>query len=116
MGKTTKEKLSLTLDRPLVRFLDSLPGDSRSAKLDLVLRRYRRARADAELRCALAAASTEEDERLESDAWRRTMLENPWNESPGETSGPSNSSPTPSRGRRSSSASTRSTTSARTSS
>jgi len=79
MRKTTKEKLSLTVDRPLVRFLDSLPGDSRSAKLDLVLRRYRRVRAEAELRRALAAASVEEAERLESDAWRRTMQEDPWN-------------------------------------
>ncbi|HEX9943261.1 MAG TPA: hypothetical protein VGG03_14670 [Thermoanaerobaculia bacterium] len=74
MRKTTKEKLSLTLERPLVRFLDSLPGPSRSAKLDLVLRRYRRARSEAELRRALAAATAEE-ERLESDAWRRTMEE-----------------------------------------
>ena len=116
MKKANKEKLSLTVERPLVRFLDTLPGPSRSAKLEHVLRRYRRAAADAELRRALAAAREDDDERLESEAWRRTFEEDRWNESRAEKSGPSSSPPTRSRGRRSSSASTRSTTSARTSS
>ena len=33
-----KEKLSMMVDRPLVQFLDSLPGRSRSEKLEQVLR------------------------------------------------------------------------------
>lgn len=109
MKKGNKEKLSLTVERPLVRFLDTLPGPSRSAKLEHVLRRYRRAASDAELRCALAASREDDDERLESEAWCRTFEEDRWNESRAETSGPSSSSPIQSRGRRSSSASTRST-------
>jgi hypothetical protein len=70
----------------------------------------------AKLEHTLAAAREDDDERAESEAWRRTFEEDRWNESREETSGPSSSSPTRSRGRRSSSASTRSTTSARTSS
>jgi hypothetical protein len=75
MKKPTKAKLSVTVDRPLVRFLDSVAGGSRSAKLEHVLRRYRRAVAEADLRRALAAGGSMDDERLESEAWARTMEE-----------------------------------------
>jgi hypothetical protein len=100
MSKSTKEKLSLTVERPLVRFLDGLPGESRSAKLEHVLRRYRRAADDAELRRALKAVHEDQVERLEAEAWRRTFEEDRWSESPAATSGPSSSSPTRSRARR----------------
>jgi len=41
----------------------------------MILRRYRRVAADAELRRALGAAKEREGERLESDIWRRTFEE-----------------------------------------
>jgi len=52
--RTMKEKVSVTVDRPLVEFLDSLPGSSRSEKLERVLRRFREVSEDLALRRALA--------------------------------------------------------------
>lgn len=68
-----KEKLSVTLDTPLVRFLDSLPGSSRSAKLERVVRSFKRVRDDLALRRALARTREDAEERLEREAWTRTM-------------------------------------------
>ena len=45
-----KEKLSVTMDQPLVRFLDSLPGQSHSEKLEHVLRRFKDVSDDLALR------------------------------------------------------------------
>lgn len=73
-----KAKLSVTLDLPLVRFLDSLPGDSRSAKLEEVLRRVRRVRDDLALRRALAQNREDDAERREREAWSRTMEHDQW--------------------------------------
>ncbi len=73
-----KAKLSVTLDVPLVRFLDSLPGDSRSAKLEEVLRRFRRVRDDLALRRALAQSREGDAERRERESWSRTMEHDQW--------------------------------------
>lgn len=72
-----KEKLSVTVDAGLVEFLDALPGQSRSAKLEDVLRRFKHVCDDARLRRALSAARTPK-ERDEDDAWRRTMEIDQW--------------------------------------
>lgn len=74
-----KAKLSVTLDVPLVRFLDSLPGDSRSAKLEEVLRHVRRVRDDLALRRALGQSREADAERREREAWSRTMEHDQWN-------------------------------------
>jgi hypothetical protein len=86
-----KEKLSVTLDPSLVKFLDRLPGASRSAKLEKVLLHFKAVKADLALRKALAAAHEGEVERSEREAWVRTMEHDQWNESPAATSGSSNS-------------------------
>ncbi|HXT21087.1 MAG TPA: hypothetical protein VN923_10075 [Thermoanaerobaculia bacterium] len=65
----------MTVKGALARFFDGLPGRFRSAKLEQVLRGYRRSAHDAELRHALAATTEGEEERLESEAWRRTLEE-----------------------------------------
>jgi hypothetical protein len=100
-----KEKLSVTVDQPLARFLDSLPGRSRSEKVEAVLRRYREVYEDQALRRALGGAHEADAERNEREAWERTMETGQWSESAEETSEPSNSWPTPNPGRPSSSAS-----------
>lgn len=86
-----KEKLSVTLDASLVKFLDRLPGASRSAKLERVLRHFKAVKADLALRQALAAAREGEGERAEREAWVRTMEHDQWNESSAATSGSSSS-------------------------
>ena len=86
-----KEKLSVTLDPSLVKFLDRLPGTSRSAKLEKVLQHFKAVKADLALRKALAAAHEGETERAEREAWVRTMEHDQWNESPAATSGSSSS-------------------------
>lgn len=86
-----KEKLSVTLDPSLVKFLDRLPGASRSAKIERVLQHFKAVKADVALRKALAAAHEGDGERAEREAWVRTMEHDQWNESPGETSGSSSS-------------------------
>lgn len=75
-----KEKLSVTMDRPLVQFLDSLPGDSRSQKLEQVLRRFKEVSEDLELRRALAAHKDSKGEQRAHEAWLRTAEEAMWRE------------------------------------
>jgi hypothetical protein len=86
-----KEKLSVTVDQPLARFLDSLPGRSRSEKLEAVLRRYRDVYEDQALRRALGGTHETDAERNEREAWERTLERDQWNDAAEETSGPSNS-------------------------
>lgn len=75
-----KEKLSVTVERPLVRFLDSLPGHSRSQKLEQVLRRFKEVSEDLELRRALAAHKDPEEEQRAHAALRDLMEEAAWRE------------------------------------
>jgi hypothetical protein len=86
-----KEKLSVTVDTALVRFLDSLPGDSRSAKLERVLRGFRKVSKESALRHALAKVQEDDAERIEREAWIRTMEVDQWSESGEATSGRSTS-------------------------
>ena len=75
-----KGKLSATVDKPLLEFLDSLPGRTRSEKLVRVLERVRDLEEERQLRKALSGASDDEDERLEREAWERTVAEVMWSE------------------------------------
>jgi hypothetical protein len=86
-----KEKLSVTIDAALVGFLDALPGPSRSAKLEAVLRRFKRVVDDQRLRRSLAKARASDAETREHDAWIRTMEHDVWSAFDEETSGPSSS-------------------------
>jgi hypothetical protein len=95
-----KEKLSVTVEQPLVKFLDSLPGHSRSEKLECILRRFKAVSDDLALRRALAAHRDPDRDREEQEAWTRTMEHDQWSESAEVTSGRSSFSATQSRGRR----------------
>ena len=75
-----KGKLSATVEEPLLDFLDSLPGRSRSDKLERVLGRFKRLVDDQRLREQLAGYREEVDERREQEAWERTFDEAMWNE------------------------------------
>jgi metal-responsive CopG/Arc/MetJ family transcriptional regulator len=95
-----KAKLSLTLDQSLVAFVDSEPGESRSEKIEAMLRRYREARRDASLRLELAAFNASSEDDAESAAWRQIMETAQWSESAAATSGPSRSPRSRNRARR----------------
>ena len=86
-----KAKLSVTLDTALVDFVDALPGASRSAKIEQVLRGFKTIIDDQKLRRALAKATESDDERLEREAWVKTMERDQWTLSDGATSGRSRS-------------------------
>lgn len=75
-----KEKLSVTVEQLLVRFLDSLPGQSRSEKLEKVLRRFQEVSEELSLRHALAKHHGSDSERREHEAWARTMEHDQWSE------------------------------------
>lgn len=75
-----KQKLSVTMDLPLVRFLDTQPGRSRSEKIARILRRYREVTEDIALRRALAKRRESPDEHAEREAWGRTMGRAQWSE------------------------------------
>jgi metal-responsive CopG/Arc/MetJ family transcriptional regulator len=95
-----KKKLSLTLDDSLLTFVDSESGASRSEKIETIVRRYRDARRDAELRRQLAALNPSADDDAESEAWSKVMEASQWSESGAVTSGRSRSPRSRSRGRR----------------
>lgn len=75
-----KVKLSATVEQPLIEFLDSLPGETRSQKLELVLSRYRRLYEELELRGQLAAYYEDEEERRDRESWELTVAESQWRE------------------------------------
>ena len=73
-----KAKVSATVDESLLAFLDSLPGKTRSEKLEQVLRAFKRREEDRRLREELAAYVEDDEERLEREAWERTTAEAMW--------------------------------------
>jgi hypothetical protein len=75
-----KAKLSATVEEPLIEFLDSLPGNTRSEKLETVLSRYKKIQDELELREKLAVYYEDEDERREREAWEMTVAEAMWSE------------------------------------
>ena len=75
-----KTKLSATVEAPLVAYLDSLPGRTRSEKLERVLRRYRRLQEELDLRAELAACYEDEDERRDREDWELVVAEAQWRE------------------------------------
>jgi len=75
-----KAKLSATVEEPLIEFLDSLPGNTRSEKLEVVLTRYKKLQEELELREQLAVYYEGEDERREREAWELAVAEAMWSE------------------------------------
>ncbi len=75
-----KTKLSATVEEPLVEFLDSLPGRTRSEKLEYVLARYQKLQVELDLREQLAAYYEDDDERRDRESWELTVAESQWRE------------------------------------
>ena len=75
-----KGKISATVEEPLLEFLDSLPGKTRSEKLERVLCKFQRLEEEMELRRQLGEHIKDEDERLEREVWERTVSEAMWSE------------------------------------
>ena len=74
-----KGKLSATVEEPLLQFLDSLPGKTRSEKLERILKKFRELEEERVLRHQLSAAR-EDDEEAEREAWEQTVSEAMWKE------------------------------------
>ncbi|MFQ5738290.1 MAG: hypothetical protein ACE5JX_04715 [Acidobacteriota bacterium] len=75
-----KGKISATITTPLMEFLDSLPGRTRSEKLERILARYKQFHEDEQLRRELGNYREDEQERAAREAWERTVSEAMWNE------------------------------------
>ena len=75
-----KGKLSATVEEPLIEFLDSLPGKTRSEKLEFVLSRYQKLKEELDLREELSVYYEDEQERLDREAWELTVAESQWRE------------------------------------
>lgn len=75
-----KSKLSATVEEPLIQFLDSLPGRTRSEKLERVLSLLRQWREERELRRRLAAFHETKPEKQEREDWEEIMEEAMWSE------------------------------------
>ena len=69
-----KTKLSVTLDESLVTFVDSESGESRSQKIELIVRRYRDAHRDAALRRELAEELGLHDATIGAQLWNRLHI------------------------------------------
>jgi len=75
-----KGKLSTTIEKPLINFLDSLPGESRSEKLEHLLRKIKRIEEEKKLRRQLSGCKETDEEKLEREVWESTMEEAMWSE------------------------------------
>lgn len=75
-----KAKLSATVEPELLEFLDSLPGETRSEKLERVLEKFRQLQEESRLRAELGDHDEADEERLEREAWERTVAEAMWTE------------------------------------
>ncbi len=75
-----KEKLSTTIEESLLQFLDSLPGKTRSEKLERVLSKFKQVEEERQLRKQLSEQVEENDEQMERQAWERTVAEAMWTE------------------------------------
>ncbi len=75
-----KSKISVTMDQSLLDFLDSLPGDSRSEKIENAVRKVRKMAKERDLRMRLGGYREEDAERTERELWESAVAEAMWNE------------------------------------
>lgn len=75
-----KSKLSATVNEPLIRFLDSLPGKSRSEKLERALSLLKQWQEEHQLRRDLASSHETQEDRKEREDWEQIMEEAMWSE------------------------------------
>ncbi len=75
-----KSKISVTIDKSLLKFLDSLPGDSRSEKIEGAVRKIKKMADERDLRIQLGNYREDEAERVERELWESTIAEAMWGE------------------------------------
>ncbi len=75
-----KAKISVTMDQALIDFLDSLPGESRSEKIEDAVCKVRRMAEEKELRIQLGGYVEEAAERVEREIWESAVAEAMWTE------------------------------------
>lgn len=75
-----KSKISVTVERSLLEFLDSLPGESRSGKIERALLKLKKVMEEKELRAQLGGRREDDAERVEREIWESTVAEAMWNE------------------------------------
>ena len=75
-----KAKLSTTIEKPLINFLDALPGESGSEKLESLLKKVKRIEEEKKLRSLLSGYKEGDDEKTERESWESTIEEAMWSE------------------------------------
>ncbi len=75
-----KSKISVTMDESLIKFLDSLPGRSRSEKIEGAVRKIKKMADERDLRIQLGAYREDDEERMERELWESTVAEAMWTE------------------------------------
>jgi len=68
------------VEEPLIEFLDSLPGKTRSEKLEFVISRYQALQEELDLRKKLAVYYEDDEERRDRESWELTVAESQWRE------------------------------------
>jgi hypothetical protein len=68
------------MDRSLLEFLDSLPGDSRSQKIEGAVRKIKKVAEEKDLRIQLGGYREDDPERVERELWESTIAEAMWTE------------------------------------
>ncbi|MGH9338253.1 MAG: hypothetical protein ACRD1R_01350 [Acidobacteriota bacterium] len=68
------------MEEPLLDFLDSLPGKTRSEKLERALITVKRFEEEKELRRLLSEYQEDEEEKREREIWECSFAEAMWNE------------------------------------
>lgn len=75
-----KGKLSATVEDFLLEFLDSLPGSTRSEKLERVLEKFKEVEEERRLRHQLKSYQEDDEDRTGREVWERTMDDAMWSE------------------------------------
>ena len=70
--------MSATVEEPLIEFLDSLPGKTRSEKLEFVISRYQALQEELDLRKKLAVYYEDDEEGRDRESWELTVAESQW--------------------------------------
>jgi hypothetical protein len=73
-----KSKISVTMDQSLLEFLGSLPGDSRSEKIEGAIRKIKRVAEERDLRIQLGGYREDDAERVERELWESAIAEAMW--------------------------------------
>ena len=75
-----KGKISVTVDKSLLQFLDSMPGSTRSEKIERMILKLKQVEHEKDLRKRLGHYREDEAEQLEREIWERTIAEAMWSE------------------------------------